>query len=434
MAVPAIGRMEERNLVGLCHLDVVPVDDVDSMPDELDGNVDGDVVLKAGKSWSRIYLDTEGGLFTEAWRMVNGAQLSDATINGVIAKDKLALMPLLWRLKGKRYLVRMETKNKDALLMGRPETGATALVTTRTSGENPDSDRNEYRVVFSLTRRMPVPFHDGVVPEPDPGGGECPTLGELLAPEDWAAIAALLSEGQLDDAAADICAVCETLAELMAPRTWAELEALLDTTQRNAARATINLRDSAATAIASYLIAAGGSANLTAPDGVVKTTDASTTVMNVLSNGTANLPQSKIKYTNAAGSAAELAASNTDFASGTLRPATTVPRFTIFEPDGTTPNSYKDISTPSYTMVKALTLAFDFPVGDDTTLTHSVRATGAGSFTATTNDGSSGTITFSKNGGAFAAFSAFSLAIGDVIQVKRTTITGNGWVELTGTY
>ncbi len=58
-----------------------------------------------------------------------------------------------------------------------------------------------------------------------------------------------------------------------------------------------------------------------------------------------------------------------------------------------------------------------------------------GSYTATTNDGSSGTITFSKNGGAFAAFSSpLVLASGDTIRVRRTTATTQGWVQITGTY
>lgn len=55
----------------------------------------------------------------------------------------------------------------------------------------------------------------------------------------------------------------------------------------------------------------------------------------------------------------------------------------------------------------------------------------AGTYLTTTNDGSSGTITFSKNGGAFAAFSSpLVLAVSDTLSIKRTTITTAGWVKL----
>lgn len=44
---------------------------------------------------------------------------------------------------------------------------------------------------------------------------------------------------------------------------------------------------------------------------------------------------------------------------------------------------------------------------------------------------SSGTITFSKNGGSFAAFSnPLVLANGDTIEVRRTTTSAAGWVTI----
>lgn len=166
MSMPAIGRMDERNLVGLCHLDVVEVGDVETMPEELNGHIADDVVLKEGKSWSRVYLDDEGGRFVEKWTMVKGDLFSDAVISGAIAKDRLALMPQLWAMKGKRYLVAFTTQNEDLLLMGRVNTPAIALVELRQSGDGDrmESDRNEYRISFSLRRRLPVPFYGGDPP------------------------------------------------------------------------------------------------------------------------------------------------------------------------------------------------------------------------------------------------------------------------------
>jgi hypothetical protein len=55
----------------------------------------------------------------------------------------------------------------------------------------------------------------------------------------------------------------------------------------------------------------------------------------------------------------------------------------------------------------------------------------AGTYLTTTNDGSSGSITFSKNGGAFATFSSpLVLNIGDTLSIKRTIIGTAGWVKL----
>jgi hypothetical protein len=170
MSMPAIGRMSERNLVGLCHLDVVAVDDVASVPPEAAGNVASAVVLNEGASWSRVYLDDAGGRFVEKWVLKAGDQHSEAEISGAIAKDRLALMPQLWRMKGKRYLVLFTTQNGDTLLMGRVETPAIALVSERRAGdaEQLQNDRNEYRISFTLQRRHPVPFYLGELPEPPP--------------------------------------------------------------------------------------------------------------------------------------------------------------------------------------------------------------------------------------------------------------------------
>jgi hypothetical protein len=175
MAAPSVPRFEDRNLVGICHLDVVDVDDVLSVGDEIRGNVADTVVLKEGKSWSRVYLDDDGGSLVETWKQDGGVQHSEAVISGAIAKDRLALMPHLWRMKGRRYLVVTTNRNGDQLLMGRPETPATASVPLRRTGDgdNMERDRNEYRVVFSLARRLPVPFYGGTAPEPPAPPGEC---------------------------------------------------------------------------------------------------------------------------------------------------------------------------------------------------------------------------------------------------------------------
>jgi hypothetical protein len=99
---------------------------------------------------------------------------------------------------------------------------------------------------------------------------------------------------------------------------------------------TYQLKDSAANNIGSPgAIASGASANITAPDATVKTTDGVTTVQAIRSNANGNLPQSVIKYKDAANASQVTAAANTEFASGTLRPATEVPRRELKYSNGT---------------------------------------------------------------------------------------------------
>jgi hypothetical protein len=86
--------------------------------------------------------------------------------------------------------------------------------------------------------------------------------------------------------------------------------------------------------------------------------------------------------------------------------------------------------TPQDIFIEAL-----FSSGNDTMETLTITSTTAGTYTSTTNDGSSGTITFSINGGSFAAFSnPTTLVATDTLVIKRTTTTGAGWVRITGTY
>lgn len=85
--------------------------------------------------------------------------------------------------------------------------------------------------------------------------------------------------------------------------------------------------------------------------------------------------------------------------------------------------------------VKSLFSKFTWESGDDTTSTVTIDADSAGTYTSETTDGGSGTITYSKNGGAYAAFSnPTTYANGDTLAVKRTVTTSLGWTKISGTY
>jgi len=79
------------------------------------------------------------------------------------------------------------------------------------------------------------------------------------------------------------------------------------------------------------------------------------------------------------------------------------------------------------------TLKGIFTAGDDEMEQLTIDADSAGAYSSIADDGSSGTITVSKNGSAFGAFvSPTTLAIGDTWDVKRTISTALGFYKLTG--
>jgi hypothetical protein len=98
----------------------------------------------------------------------------------------------------------------------------------------------------------------------------------------------------------------------------------------------VQLRDSAANNIGSVLsiLPEDTQQVITAPDATVRTTDGGTTVQAIRSNASGNLPQSVIKYRDASNVAQVTAASNTEFASSTLRPATEIPRRELKDANG----------------------------------------------------------------------------------------------------
>ena len=112
-----------------------------------------------------------------------------------------------------------------------------------------------------------------------------------------------------------------------------------------------------------------------------------------------------------------------------------LPDIQVTDSDGSTgafPAVKDVVCTPS---AKDATIVFNpIEIGDDTSGEFTNSGT-ALTLTAISDDGGSGTITVSVNGGAYAAFVNPTLvANGETLQVRRTTTTGVGTVTLTGTY
>ena len=200
--------------------------------------------------------------------------------------------------------------------------------------------------------------------------------------------------------------------------------------------AKVQLKDSAGNNIGSLNVYLSGSINnLTAPDGTILTTDGVTAVDVVKSNGNTSLPQTRVPYKDAANADQLTTAADTEFASGTLRPDTIIPRITIYESDGVTVQGYADIGSPFYTVDACPPSApafvkFIWQAGDADTYLWTVTADEAGTYGTYTPTGTNGTLTYSKNGGGYAALSgAITLAVSDTITVRRTTTTNAGSVK-----
>ena len=171
------------------------------------------------------------------------------------------------------------------------------------------------------------------------------------------------------------------------------------------ADATAVLKDTANNTILTEPIPSGTTENITAPDGtinLVNTDGDPISTQIVRSNQTKSVTLANVAWTDSDGSAES------------------------------TPYTDAVVCTPQ---VKSLFSKFTWESGDDTTSLVTIDADSAGTYTSETTDGASGTITYSKNGGAYAAFSnPTTYANGDTLAVKRTVTTSLGWVKISGTY
>lgn len=477
----AIDRLAERNLVGLCHLDVVDVEDVLAVPDELDGRVGDEVELKEGKTWSRIYLEDDGGLFQERWVVEGGAQHSEAVISGDVAKDRLALMPHLWRMHGRRYLVIFRTQNGDQLLMGRPETGAMAQVRSRTTGsaEAMARDRNGYSITFRLARRMAVPFYLGD-PPPDPTTTVC-APGSLTVNSAAAGTIASgatrnlpvvnadtlepvgtynASEGRHEVDMGEACPTpCEVIDELINAGGTPNGNALVsgvgdggsgeyepyDTVDGKTAYQLGPWVLQYSNTLGNWYFDGpefieatqeGGDEpwNVTWPNGItVEEAGGSASAAAVLDC----IPEERWdelrgvlcdapEPASVRSAASDPLYATTVAAGGTLN----LPQVRVVRGDGTNLDvEYRPAAT-SAVFTEVHTLYADFRAGDALSAAFTVPAVLAGTYTVFTNDGGSGTITWQTwNGSTWVTLLSLALSAGTVVRAQRTITTNAGWAQ-----
>lgn len=312
------------------------------------------------------------------------------------------------------------------------------------------------------------------------GGGDASAVVDCLSPEQAAVLAEAL--GAVGGGTVTIRTTADdaTVTEVEAPDTvllpQTSIE-YLDEAGDAQVLAPVNTGFSAgilrpATVLARFTVMAG--------DGITPV------VRGSVAYPTVNLPDSTIKYRNTSNVLVETTPATTQFNGISLKPATEVPRraarntagtgfffITLADllddsvqqmPDGTVSSAastplftaavpsgagivlspvqivrgsgttqdveYRPNTTsPVFTEVNRLDFLFD--LADGQTLAATVDSTTAGTYTVLTSDGASGTLTFSKNGGSFAAIGAgITLAAGDTIRARRTVTTASGWVRI----
>lgn len=97
---------------------------------------------------------------------------------------------------------------------------------------------------------------------------------------------------------------------------------------------------------------------------------------------------------------------------------------------GTTLGTQAVNSNGAVDYVAPIPLKFGWAAGNGDTLTWTVTTDEAGTYGTYTPTGTNGTITYSKNGGGYAALSgSITLAVSDTITVRRTTTTSAGSVK-----
>jgi len=201
----------------------------------------------------------------------------------------------------------------------------------------------------------------------------------------------------------------------------------------------IQLKDNGGTNIGSVIpvaVKAEGTeaVDVIAPDAEVYTTDGDNLIGVALSGGSFKLPRSVIRYTDAASDSQETPLYNTAYNGTNLLPGIVISRRVIKYVGGTGTGLYAtldaliDDALPEVPI--PLNLKFGWAAGNGDTIAWTVTSDEAGTYATYTPTGTNGTITYSKNGGAYAALSgSITLAVSDTIAVRRTTTTNAGSVK-----
>ncbi len=270
---------------------------------------------------------------------------------------------------------------------------------------------------------------------------ECQTFEELILAESWATIKPAMTVEQLADATADLGGgPCAPLGyDLHNSEDTILLSGVVTdpcggTLELTAPDATYDLKDADGNTLSSGSIPSQVNAVVTAPSATVLR-DGSP-YGNVLSGGSIDVESdcptplnSTVQLKDSVGVdiGAPIAVPYNSTNYPVTAPDGTV---TIKNFGGTTLGTQAVKSNGAIDYVAPIPLKFGWAAGDGDTLTWTVTADEAGTYGTYTPTGTNGTITYSKNGGGYAALSgSITLAVSDTITVRRTTTTSEGSVK-----
>ena len=112
-----------------------------------------------------------------------------------------------------------------------------------------------------------------------------------------------------------------------------------------------------------------------------------------------------------------------------------IPDKTFTDSDGSISPLVQGVDYTCQAQIQTVFLKGIWGAGISTLPTLTIDADNAGTYTSESSDGSSGTLTYSINGGGFAAFSNPTvLSVSDTIIAKRTVTTAVGYFKFSGTY
>ena len=143
------------------------------------------------------------------------------------------------------------------------------------------------------------------------------------------------------------------------------------------------------------------------------------------------------KYTCIGGGASVRVSNSNDSYDVTTGVDLELPNIQFTQTDGSptsVPSMENLVCNPSATDIE---LKFNWEASADTTDTEIIDAFSAGIYTSIADDGSSGTITLSINGGGFVLFASLNpltLVATDTVAAFRTDDTSAGSTTLTGTF
>lgn len=227
----SLDRVNGRNMPGLCYVDVVPVEDVLTMPATLGNSIATPVVLLPGKQWYRIQVAPPGCLFNEQWSASKGQPVADSSITAWAGRDEVAKLTALWSLPTTRFLALCVGLNGDAVLMGTKAEGCRAIAQERRRG-NESNTQNGYQLTFSVRRSEPAPFYLPPVPGGQNVAGQCATLPQLLQGTLLPDLLAALPPTLYNQLSVYFSGSgCPTLAQLLSLTTPEDLYPLLTTDQ-----------------------------------------------------------------------------------------------------------------------------------------------------------------------------------------------------------